>query len=444
MAVPAKAAAPWLIWRTPDSIRVRRGDFAAADPAVSGWDARIRTSAVTGPPAVAAGAWRTTTGLDLDAPTAQFSALAAGTSHDIQIRAVNSDGNGAWSDTLAAETQEEDTMTILQADLTEVQIGLEAAAGTLVAATRKVPYYDGATFEASTDWEEIVERGDVRAATTDVAGRRGSQLVLPQALSVEALIPALECSMANVSSAALSGARRWQFNPSVTAPSGLATATVEVAATDGAAHHLRRRFGFARCTAMSVDLSARIAKLDTTWMGRRAVALAAPAAVSAPPRWIIPSALFSVYIDDTWATRGTTQVGTVKSGTWTFDPGLTGVDDSVAGRSDLDTAYWVRDRLAGNLALTVEHDSDASDEFAHYEAGDLRYVRLEASNGAAGAALRRARIDMCCRWIATPNLFETDGDRHTLSLSGELRANEETPNNWVFAAVDLVCGLTTW
>ena len=304
---------------------------------------------------------------------------------------------------------------VLNLDLTELQIGLETTGGTLVAATHLVPFDEG-SFSPGVSFKTLDEVRGINADYDDIITQRGSTLELTQELDFENLIPALECAFANVTPIG-SDPYVWTFNPARTSFSPLATATIEIAQTDGA-NHYRKRFGLARPTAISIEASGETAQLQTTWMGRAAQALTAPAAVAAVSRQIIPASLFKVYIDDTWATLGTTEVGYARSFSAAYVPGLTPAHN-LLGRADLDQTGWYRGRIQGTLGLTVDHDGDASAELAHWEAKDLRFIRLQA---VVGADLE-LRFDHCVRYIATPDVLAADGKQHTLELDGQLRAD---------------------
>ena len=330
---------------------------------------------------------------------------------------------------------------ILQADLTEIQIGLETTAGTLLAATQKIPYVSAA-WTPMQDRKTLEEKGTVLADTTDVVTRQGSQLALTENLNTETIIAALACCLETPSATTpvdLAGAEMWTFTPSVLTPTALSTATIEIAAIDGGALAYSGRFGFARPTALSIEASDGTAQMTTTWMGRAKQPLTAAAALTPAARFIIPAELFAVYIDDTWATLGTTKYGHVRSFSFDLDPGLVEAP-ALAGRADLDTAYWRRGRIRGSLGLVVDHDGAGSSELAHWEAGDLRFTRLEATNGGTGAALRRLRIDMVSRYIDSPDVLSSDGAQHTLDLASMLRA--DTLNN--ILEVEVVNGLSSF
>ena len=75
---------------------------------------------------------------------------------------------------------------ILQADLTELQAGIETTAGTLVAATRKLPFTDG-SYSPMIERKTLEERGTVLADTDDVIVRRGSELEITQELDTSTI-----------------------------------------------------------------------------------------------------------------------------------------------------------------------------------------------------------------------------------------------------------------
>ena len=418
-----------LAWAAPDALRIQWGDLVAT-PAVTAW--RVQYREANTPP------WISIDNIGADVRARTLPDLDTDTAYEVRIRATNTDGNSLQGVTATLTTQMEETMAILQADLTEVQIGIETTAGTLVAATRKIPYVTG-SYRPIVDRKTLEEKGTVLADTADVVVRRGSELELTEELNTETLIAALLCSLAEVSPVALSGAQQWTFTPAVTAPSGLATATVEIAATDGSTDTYQGRFGFARATAISIEASSDTAQITTTWMGRAKQSLTTPAAVNPPPRWIVPASLFAVYIDDAWAGLGTTQFGMMRSMKFDIDPGVTEAQ-ALSGRADLDTPYWRRGRFRGPVSLVVDHDGDASAELVHWENGDLRYIRLEATNGLTGANLRRIRFDLVTRYIDTPDVLAADGAHHTLDLASMLRA--DSANN--ILRVDVVNGLSTW
>ena len=106
----------------------------------------------------------------------------------------------------------------------------------------------------------------------------------------------------------------------------------------------------------------------------------------------------------------------------------------------MDISYWRRGRIRGGLTLVVDHDGDAGSELAKWEAGDLRYIRVEATNGETGANLRKVTIDTCGRYIESPDVLSSDGPQHTLDLATQLRADSD--NN--ILRIEITNGLANW
>ena len=132
MATPDK---PTLVLISTEVFRVRIVGTSAGDEPTS-WDVRYRTNDGTN-----TGTYSSDTGVDGGATLDYtISGLAADTRYEIDVRAINSDGTSTYSTAVYATTLEVDTVGILQSDLTNIQMGLEAAAspGTLVAATRNI------------------------------------------------------------------------------------------------------------------------------------------------------------------------------------------------------------------------------------------------------------------------------------------------------------------
>ena len=327
-------------------------------------------------------------------------------------------------------------MAILNADLTKVQIGPESTAGTLVAATRLVPF-TGGSYTPKRERNAVEEMRGIMADYEDVLVRQGAELQLTQELDLENIIPAFECAFA-AETATGSDPYTWEHIPGRTAPAALASATFEIAETDGASANYRGRFGYARPTTLSIEVGADgTAQLQTTWMGRAEQALTSPASVSALERTILPVALFECYIDDSWAALGTTKVGQLRSCSIEYVPGLTPAYNQ-AGRDDLDMTGWYRSRFQGSLALSIDHDGDD-----HFGADGLEGGHA-AVYSAAGHRLvtHSLTLDHCVRYIETPDILASDNKQHTLELTGHLRADTTAAANLFEATV--VNGIDAW
>ena len=363
--------------------------------------------------------------LPADAVSAQLTGLIPGVEYRVTVTPSNSDG-GVNPAAATFTTLEDTSMTILQADLTRIQVGIEATEGTPVAASMSVPYSDGSV-TPTVERTLLEEHGTVMADTTDVITKRMTELSLTQNLDSETIIPALLCSLAQTAPGNPTP-KVWSFEPKIDGPSVLSSATWEFAETDGAAspHSYQGQFSAARCTALGISASdAGVAQLTTTWMGRATKPLSAPAKAAEPARTVFAAGWFGVWIDDTWAKLGSTKWGTVRSVSVDIEPGLTQAD-ALTARADLDPEYWRRDRIRGSMSLTVDHDERGTDELTHWADGDLRFVRVAVGNGAAGAAKRSIEIDFVGRYITSPDVLASSDGQMTLDLDLQLRADVST------------------
>ena len=87
---PGKPAAPTVSAASATSLSVSWSAPANAGPAITDYDHRHRTSP--------AGSWTEVAGTASTALSATIAGLADGTAYDVQVRATNDEGTGAWSD----------------------------------------------------------------------------------------------------------------------------------------------------------------------------------------------------------------------------------------------------------------------------------------------------------------------------------------------------------
>ena len=88
---PGKPAAPNVSAASASSLHVSWSAPANAGPAITDYDYRYRTAASTG-------SWTEVTDTAITAPSTTIGSLAANTSYDVQVRAVNADGESDWSE----------------------------------------------------------------------------------------------------------------------------------------------------------------------------------------------------------------------------------------------------------------------------------------------------------------------------------------------------------
>ena len=327
-------------------------------------------------------------------------------------------------------------MPPMNLDLTKAQCGLETTAGTPVAATRLVPFVSG-SYTPAIDFKTLEEVRGVMARFDDIKTRQMSTFEITQEARPREHPAGAALRLRLGHADGLSPNFTWTFTPTISgALRTLRTATWELALTDGT-NHYRRSFAFARPTAISIEAGESTAQITTTWMGRAGKPLAAPANVAVLARNIIPSALFKLSIDDTWAGLGGSDFDPVRSFNWAPDPALEPAYH-LQGRDDLDQTDWYQGPLGGALDLTFDHDAQGDAELAHWDAGDLRFHRMLAEFNSN----RSIQIDMAGRHIDSPDVLAADGRQHTIGLNCQIRADDQaTPN---ILSVEVKNGVAAW
>ncbi len=304
--------------------------------------------------------------------------------------------------------------------LSRVQYGLETTAGTLVAADTLLPLESG-SYEPQIERTALEEARGVLVQVDDLDVRKGSMLTISQFLDYEHVALPLLTGFDNAAAVGVSAPYTRTFEPGLTAPEGLASASFEVVETDGASDLFEAAFAYGSCEQCSINLAFnQPATLSATYFGRAEQSVAAATGLSALARKVIRSSDFEIAIDDTWAGLGTTKrAATIRSAqlqlTSGAAPGYT-----LDGATDLDFTKLYRGRLSGSLQLVLDLNATAMGEVGKWRDGALRFVELKATDG-TGAALRSLTLQLALRFIETPQVLQHDGDIVTVGLTGELR-----------------------
>jgi len=331
--------------------------------------------------------------------------------------------------------------------LQRVAAGQESTGGVEVAATRIVPHLTGSSFTENEERQRLEEARGVLGHVDDVLTRRMSTLELQQELDVDMCLLAFLCGVENATGQAADGTTTpytYTFRGGVTSPRAKASATWEILQSDGVADHILRRFGNARPQTIGIEWNAGgTTRLNTTWMGQaaEAVSKAALSLNALASRQVIPADLWTVAIDDSWATLGDTAAANVRALTWALTTGLT-PSYHLRGRTRFDMDGWYDGRIELALSITMDLDAAAAEEVAHWRDGDLRYVKLATTRGTAGT-LRSVTIDQAIRIIGSPNLLGSDGEQSTVQFDAELRANPADLDD-EFLQIVVLSGLSSW
>lgn len=295
------------------------------------------------------------------------------------------------------------------------QIGKESVKGTGVAATQKL--IGDFTFEEDIRrYRPLWPRG-VRAESTEGGIKIGhgsifrgtwdadyEQIMYPLGLGLD--------------TAAITGSGPYvhTYDPDLTAGATFDTGTLEFAVDDGTTKHIAMEANYVFCSEWSLALAAeQIAQMSATFMGRAAADTTVTAALTEMTgRSEIPSELFGVYIDDTWAGLGGTQItGTVRSANLTVNNGLL-PGHTLDARAALDFTVVRSATLTGTFQLAMDLDAQAGGLFDDWQAGSVRFVRLIATDGT-----KILQLDAAIELTSAPAISSVDG-QEVLTIDGVL------------------------
>lgn len=305
----------------------------------------------------------------------------------------------------------------------KLQLGIESAKGTLVAATRVIQC-DGAHREQAERYRSARPQG-VRAT----AGGAGSTLmhatdllVETEATAEEILWPLLTGVKGAVTPTGAGNAKTWVFTPEVTtAIPTLDSATAEYAMADGVTNHYYRESGYAMTRSFKLGWAFnQIATLGWSMFARRAqTGTPTGSLVVYSSREPLVSNLLALYLDTSWAGLGGTQVVTiVRSAEFECITGIE-ADHTLDARSDLDLTIHKASSIGAKLAVVLEFNATAATLFANYRANDVVYIRLKNTGSAiAGGGNKTIQIDGAYRFVEDPT-FAADGDQMLMSASLE-------------------------
>ena len=265
-----------------------------------------------------------------------------------------------------------------------------------VAATKKVIGRAGVSPQI--DWDEEDFPRGVRMPTDEItAVRKGSDITVEADLDSEQVLWPLTSGM---QAGTITGIGPYVYTHSlVTAPT-LRSLTTEFVVDDGTTKHYEREF--AACLTREFTISAernQMAKLMWTMFGRAEQTSTVTAGLSAVTRTRVPSNLFVLSIDGTWAgLGGTAKASTLLGFTLTVPTGIM-PDYTLDGRTDLDFVLQAYNMTEATLVLRARHNALMTTEVGNWRTGTRRYIRLKATQG-AGAAERAVQIDASARLMS--------------------------------------------
>ena len=299
---------------------------------------------------------------------------------------------------------------------TILQIGEEAAKGTIVAATQQLPG-EGSLAEEQDFYRSPYPAG-VRANVggAGVVIRNGVEVDWNSELTAEDLLWALHSGvLGDVTPVGATADKIWTFTPELT--TGIPTldsVSLEFARSDGVTNHYYGEAGYGLARSFKLDWAFnQAAKSNVKWFAR-ARQTGAPTAALTPiaDREPLISNLLFVYLDTTWAGLGGTQLtGLVRSASLDVATGLA-PDYTLDGRADKDLTVHKVGLLTARLSIVFEFDAGGAARFANYRANDIVYIRLKNTGTVipTTAVDRYVQIDGAYRFVSTPS-FAVDGEQ---------------------------------
>ena len=317
---------------------------------------------------------------------------------------------------------------VAQYELRELQFGLETTPGTLVASDTGLradwTYTPGILRQ-----EDDAPRG-IRATILDDFHdiQKTSALSVSHALDMEQIGLWLSMGVAEPATSGVGDPYTHVFTPALTGVAVVDTATIEMRIRGGSTVY-ERRFGYAMCSGLTIDIpNADYAGVTAEIFGRSEQALDGAWATRARTAYtLVPSPLFGIWIDGTWANLGTTaKLGLLRSATLNLtngiDPGFT-----LDARADLDMTVVHPAKFEGTLELELENTAAATTEIDAWRAGTRRAIRLKAASGT-----KSIQFDMIGEYIEGPNIGENDGSVETQNLT--LQIGYDTTGTKAFEA----------
>lgn len=311
--------------------------------------------------------------------------------------------------------------------LTQIQLGQEAtgARGTAVAQTTRWVGTGIVENDEPKYWGRAQNGLMIPRSQRGTIGSRKARLTLDGDLTFEQACHILNMGMCRVVTGSGGGAdKTFQFTPSVSADPVIQTFTVGYRKTDGTTSWDERiTYLFAESWEISAALGEN-AKIKAECVGRPVeLATAITGAVPVPSVNYIPTALFKVYINDTFGALGTTQkLGTVIGFSLKYN-GPYQPKDYIEGRSDRSFSSHSLKDSDYSLEIQTEFTADMllEQQKADDEPGALRYIRIDAVGPSLGGSNYQLQIDGAFEYEQAG--FNIDGSRDgngtcTLKLVG--------------------------
>lgn len=308
--------------------------------------------------------------------------------------------------------------------LEKAQVGIETTPGTLVAADMVLVCEQGGSYQPMIDRQLIEDNHGLLVGVVDLDVMKGSQFTYRHVLDYEQVLLPLLTGIKSITASGTATPYTWAFEPDPAAVETLKAATVEYSVFDGTTRHLQREFGFGTTSRFAITGGFnQPAMIEVDMFGRAPQTSTFTASQAALTRELIPSNLFGLHIDTSWANLGNTQkTGIIRSFRYEVNTGAA-PNYTLDQRTDLDMTGLRRGMISGTVELVLEYDANGDAEYDAWEAGTRRFYSLEC----AGSGSRTMVLQACVELTENPVFGEADGLR-TVTLRGAMRYDATSGN----------------
>jgi len=302
---------------------------------------------------------------------------------------------------------------------TQLAVGVESTRGTAVAAARRI-----VTKDASIAYEDVSEaHADQmagllsRTAIAPTNTRNGSVISITNDLDFQQILLFLMSGIkGGISGVGGAADKTWTFDPAPTADPIPDTFTVEYAESDFAAspNRIMREMAYCFTTALNIQGGIDALPQIVAEMVGRKPSSTTLTSLGLPSNEYIGNLRWALYMDDSWANLGNTQItGQVYGFDWGLQTGLT-AEYFLDNRSALDFSAYKYDKRMVDLAVEIAVDPAtgglALDEATDKTSRSKRFVRLEITGAVVGGGVYTVRLDGCY-YHADDSLQDRGGDR---------------------------------
>ncbi len=330
-------------------------------------------------------------------------------------------------------------------ELNKVQLGIESAKGTLVAATRLIECEGVATEEQDFYRSAYPQGYRANVGGAGVLTRKGFGLKVTTDLTAEEILWPLHTGVRGALSPTGGGnAKTWVAAPELT--TGIPTidaATIEALHSDGSTNHYYAEAGYGLTSDFDIEWAFnQQAKLSWGMFARaRQSDTPTGALTSYSSREVLVTPLLAVYLDTSWAGLGGTQLtGIVRNIKFACSTGFA-PNYTADARADLDFGKHKVGTLGAKLTLLLELDATGAAQFTKYRSNSLQYIRLiNTGTAISGGGNKTVQIDGAYRFTGAPAI-QRDGSQLLVAAELESVLDATSSKTLEFTAINTLAAI---